>query len=140
MKKNSMFVIEQVNQRNKKQKVLELLKISGFYELLQKRDKNALILLKCNFTPTSQRNYKYYTDPKIVNVMLSEIVGRGYKNVHVAESETHFSDAFPDMTPENTARVLGFKGNVINLSIAMGIILTGFLMALIIKKKLGKWY
>jgi uncharacterized protein (DUF362 family) len=116
MKKSNIYAVEHVNQRNKKQKILELLKMSGFYEMLARRDKNALILLKCNFTPTSQKEYKYYTDPKIVNVILSEIVDRGYKNVHIAESETHFSDAFPDMTPENTARVLGFKGNVINLT------------------------
>jgi len=116
MKKSNIYAVEHVNQRNTKPKVLELLEMSGFYEMLKKRDKNALILLKCNFTPTSQKNYKYGTDPKVVNVLFEEIVDRGYKNVYIAESETHFSDAFPDMTIENTARVLGFKGNVVNLS------------------------
>jgi len=115
-KTSPIYAIEGVNQQNKEQKVLELLETSGFYELLKKRDKNALIILKCNFTPTSQKEYKYYTDPEIVNVLFSEILDRGYKNVNIAESETHFGDAFPEMTIENTAKVLGFKGNVVNLT------------------------
>lgn len=48
--------------------------------------------------------------------MTAAIKRRGYKNVYLAESETHFSDAFPNSSPENTAKVLGYVGRVINLT------------------------
>lgn len=116
MMSRTIHAIEGVTQKTKKASLLALLETSGFYKILERKDAEAPVVIKGNFTPTSQKKYHYYTDPDLINALVSEITRAGYKNVAVAESETHFSDAYPKSSPENTAKVIGIKGKVINLS------------------------
>ena len=97
-----------------------LLDKSGFHGVVKERcagKKNCKIYIKTNFAPTTQKEFKSYTDPELVEHVADVLEKQGH-DVTIFENETKLADVSPAFYPEILAKRLDppYKRPVANLT------------------------
>jgi uncharacterized protein (DUF362 family) len=109
-----------VTEKNKFSALDDLLDKSGFHEAVKDRcgsKKKCKIYVKTNFAPTTQREFKGYTDPELVEHVAGILEKQGH-DVTIFENETKLADVSPVFYPEILAKRLDppYKRPVANLT------------------------
>ena len=123
MTNNTIFVKTEVTDQNKFQALDTLLQESHFWKQLastckakQKTNSTCNIIIKPNISIASQKSLLSYTDPELVNHLVSRLHEKKYKTVAIVESENMYSIGFPEHTPDRVGKNLGYKYPITNLT------------------------
>lgn len=111
-----LYVEEGVDEDNQIAKLESLLARSGFYKMIPEK---GVICIKINLSPASQKKYKYYTDPELVDHLVKLIKTHQPKTrakVFIVEAKSSDMLAFPNITIDDVACNVGYKNQVIDLS------------------------
>jgi len=111
-----LYVEEGVDEDNQLEKLESLLSRSKFFQLVPK---TGLICIKVNLAPASQKKYKYYTDPELVDHLVKLIKlhePRTKAKVLIVEASSSDMLAFPNITMDDMACNVGYQNKVIDLS------------------------
>jgi len=121
--KTKVFVRTDVLEETKFSEMDILLNQSGFWNDIEKtcakknqQKSSCKVVIKPNISIASQKALKSYTDPTLVDHLLSELESRGYENVVIVESENMYAIGFPEHTPDKVGKNLGYIHPVINLT------------------------
>jgi len=105
--------IEGATPTNKLDRLDDLLDKAGFFDDVQracKEKKTCRIAIKPNISVATFKEYKYYTDPGLVDHLVNRLNEMGYDDVVVVEADSFRSK------PDVIARNIGFKTPVVNLT------------------------